>query len=355
MAAPLPGTYTITGTDAGKTATATLTVTNGSLDHISISPTTATITTDATQAYTATGFDAHGNSLGNVTAATTFTASGTATCATNNCGATAPGTYTITGTDAGKTATATLTVTAGALDHITIAPKTSTIATGAHQLYTAQGFDHHNNPLGDVTSATTFTASGSATCAGNSCTSATPGTLTITGTDAGKTDTATLTVQSATGSITKFTPAVGIVGTTVTITGTGFTGATAVRFNGIAATSFTVVSATKITAGVPFGATTGKITVTTPGGVATRPAPTSRSALVDQLHSRLGPEGDRGHDHGVGIHRSDDREVRWQEGDHLHGQLLLADRCPTVPNNATTGKIAVITPSSTGPAPPASR
>jgi uncharacterized protein (TIGR03437 family) len=42
-------------------------------------------------------------------------------------------------------------------------------------------------------------------------------------------------------------------------------GATSVSFNGTSAT-FTVVSATEITTAVPTGATTGFVTVTTPGG-----------------------------------------------------------------------------------------
>ena len=67
-------------------------------------------------------------------------------------------------------------------------------------------------------------------------------------------------------SFSPFTPTFGPVGTVVTITGTSFTGATAVEFNGVAATSFTVVSDTSITATVPTGATTGPIAVTTPGG-----------------------------------------------------------------------------------------
>jgi hypothetical protein len=54
----------------------------------------------------------------------------------------------------------------------------------------------------------------------------------------------------------------------VNITGTDFTGATAVNFNGVAASSFSVVSATSITATVPSGATTGPISVTTAGGSA---------------------------------------------------------------------------------------
>src|SRR5207245_2216456 len=52
------------------------------------------------------------------------------------------------------------------------------------------------------------------------------------------------------------------------LSGTNFTGATAVTFNGVRA-SFTVTSATTIQATVPAGATTGSLRVTTPGGTAT--------------------------------------------------------------------------------------
>jgi hypothetical protein len=68
--------------------------------------------------------------------------------------------------------------------------------------------------------------------------------------------------------ISGFTPTSGPVGTSVTVTGSGFGGATAVTFNDAAAT-FGVDSDTQITATVPAGATTGKIAVTTPGGSAT--------------------------------------------------------------------------------------
>jgi hypothetical protein len=61
-----------------------------------------------------------------------------------------------------------------------------------------------------------------------------------------------------------FLPLSGPVGTSVTITGTGLTGATAVTFNGTPA-SFTVNLGT-ITATVPLGATDGPIAVRTPGG-----------------------------------------------------------------------------------------
>jgi len=71
-------------------------------------------------------------------------------------------------------------------------------------------------------------------------------------------------------SITSFTPTTGSAGTVVTITGTNFTGATAVSFGGIGAASFTVNSSTSITATVAAGTTSGNVTVTTPSGTAQR-------------------------------------------------------------------------------------
>jgi hypothetical protein len=54
-----------------------------------------------------------------------------------------------------------------------------------------------------------------------------------------------------------------------------------VKFNNVTA-SFVVNSATQITATVPTGATTGKITVTTPGGTAT----SATNFTVSTAHSR---------------------------------------------------------------------
>jgi uncharacterized protein (TIGR03437 family) len=51
----------------------------------------------------------------------------------------------------------------------------------------------------------------------------------------------------------------------VIILGTNLTGATSVSFNGTAS-SFTIVSSSEIATTVPTGATTGKVTVTTPNG-----------------------------------------------------------------------------------------
>jgi uncharacterized repeat protein (TIGR03803 family) len=69
--------------------------------------------------------------------------------------------------------------------------------------------------------------------------------------------------------IMSFDPASGAEGTVVTINGESFKGATSVTFEGVKASSFKMESYTQITASVPSGAKTGKISVTTPGGTAT--------------------------------------------------------------------------------------
>jgi len=68
--------------------------------------------------------------------------------------------------------------------------------------------------------------------------------------------------------ITSFRPISGVVGTSVTITGTGFTAASAVVFGATAAT-YTVTDDSHVSATVPSGAITGPITVTAPPGTVT--------------------------------------------------------------------------------------
>jgi IPT/TIG domain len=88
-------------------------------------------------------------------------------------------------------------------------------------------------------------------------------------------------VPAVTGVSPSSGPIVG--GNTVTVTGTGFTGASAVSFDTVPATSFTVNSDTSVTATVPAGVvgpvsvvgTIDDVTVTTPGG-------TSATSTADQ-------------------------------------------------------------------------
>jgi uncharacterized repeat protein (TIGR03803 family) len=66
--------------------------------------------------------------------------------------------------------------------------------------------------------------------------------------------------------ITSFNPPSAAVGSQVTITGISLAQTTKVIFGGVKATTFTVNSDTQVTATVPTGAVTGKITIATAGG-----------------------------------------------------------------------------------------
>ncbi len=93
--------------------------------------------------------------------------------------------------------------------------------------------------------------------------------------------------------LTGFSPTSGPIGTNVVITGSNFTGATAVAFNGTGAT-FTINSDTQITATVPTGATTGTISVTAPGGIATSGSSftvTAGSIVISQVYGGGGNSG----------------------------------------------------------------
>ncbi|MDV6169793.1 lamin tail domain-containing protein, partial [Flavobacterium sp. DG1-102-2] len=70
-----------------------------------------------------------------------------------------------------------------------------------------------------------------------------------------------ITPNCAPAIISSILPANGPVNTITTINGSGFTGASSVKFNAIEATAFTVVSDTQIKATVPATATSGNITV----------------------------------------------------------------------------------------------
>ncbi len=81
----------------------------------------------------------------------------------------------------------------------------------------------------------------------------------------------TFTPQSSGPTISGFSPAGGATGTSVTINGTGFTGASGVKFGGVPA-AFTVISNVQISATVPTNAPVGPVTVTAGGITAGSPS-----------------------------------------------------------------------------------
>ena len=112
-----------------------------------------------------------------------------------------------------------------------------------------------------------------------------------TGTD---TDNRTYTYSAAAApTVSGFNPTSGTAGTTsVVITGTNFCGASSVKFNATQATVVTINSSTQITATVPTGATSGKISVTTTAGTGVSAANfTVGPPIITSFSPTIGPEG----------------------------------------------------------------
>ena len=206
--ASLAGSHTVEGSSGGATGSASLQVTaSGVIARIVISPSSATITAGKSQTYTAQGYDASNNPIGDVTSSTTFAIGPDGSCSGNLCTATSAGAHTVTGNAGGATDTAALTVTASSLDHLGLTPASATIASGGSQTYSAEGFDQYNNSLGDATAGATFTIAPNGSCADATCTASSSGTHTVSASEVGKTGTASLQVTSGTLDHIVITPA----------------------------------------------------------------------------------------------------------------------------------------------------
>jgi hypothetical protein len=204
-----------------------------------------------------------------------------AAAAADSNGAVGPGSHQYTG---GTTATKATSHKAGALLYLapgggggsfTVTPSAPSIS----------GFNPSSGPVGTTVTINGSSFSGATAVAFNGTTAsytvnsagqitatvptnAATGPISVTTPNGTATSTSNYTVTVAAPSISGFNPSSGPVGTTVTINGSGFSGATAVAFNGTTA-SYTVNSAGQITATVPTNAATGPISVTTPNGTAT--------------------------------------------------------------------------------------
>jgi hypothetical protein len=141
--------------------------------------------------------------------------------------------------------------------------------------------------------------------------------------------------------ITSFSPTSGKAGTAVTITGTGFTGATAVAFGGATA-SFAVASDTRIDAMVPVAAVTGPITVTTPAGTATSATAFTVLPKVTSFRPTSGPPGTVVRITGTGLTGA--TKVTFGGVKATFTVDGVTSITATVPAGARTGRIKVVTP-----------
>ncbi len=175
------GAHTVTAVVAGKSASATLSVRSGPANHITISPSPATITAGGSQSYTDRAFDAYGNDLGDVYATQPLY------------GDSVQASYTPTGGTA-LTALSPLAVVPGPIDHLVISPSNNTRAAGVPVGYYLFSADVYGNRIADVSGSAQFTITSPGTCNGASCTSTKSGNYVVTATYSGFTITATLTI-----------------------------------------------------------------------------------------------------------------------------------------------------------------
>jgi hypothetical protein len=270
---------------------------NRTVTSLSISPSTQDIASGGTESYSADGLDALGNSIGTVTASTTFAiapdGSGSltgASCTGDSCTATVPGTYLVTGTDGSATTTALLNV-GFAIATTSLPSATTDIAYGPDTLLatgtgvSATGYTTTlkwkkvSLPKGlKLSSAGVLSGTLNKSLVGGPSSVSVQVTETVTtlnGRQKTKTDstvqaTIPLTIvqpQPVVTSVHKSSgPSTG--GTEVSVKGTDLQGASVVKFGSVAATSFAVNSAgTAITAFSP-AETAGPVdvTITDPGG-----------------------------------------------------------------------------------------
>ncbi|MET4076454.1 IPT/TIG domain-containing protein [Hymenobacter sp. UYCo722] len=279
------GTYAVTATNpapgGGTSAGVNFTVTTPAPTIASFTPTSGLANGTVTVTVTGTDFTGATAVTLNGVAITGFTVvNGTTITFAVPTGATS-GPIAVTTPSGTATSTGTFTVTLPAPTIASLSPSTAVAGSAAFTL-TVNGTGFLSGSVVNFNGTALTTTFGSATqltAAVPASAVATAGTYNVTvanpsANQGGTSAAAAFTVTTAAPTITSFTPTSGPVSTatvptTVTVTGTDFTGATAVTLNGVTITGFTVVNNTTITFNVPTGATSGVITVTTPTGTAT--------------------------------------------------------------------------------------
>lgn len=195
------------------------------------------------------------------------------------------------------------------------------------------------------TPAASFTVNSDNAITATVATGTTTGAVTVTGPGGTATSLHNFTVVIPPPTITGFTPIHGVIGTTVTVNGSHFTGATGVSFNGTPAVTFSVVTDTQVTAVVPAGTTTGHVSVTGPGGVASSVAVFTVLPKITSFTPTSGIQGTHVTIHGSGFTGA--TTVVFHGKSALFSVVNDTTISATVPAGATTGRIFVTTPGGT--------
>jgi large repetitive protein len=174
-------------------------------------------------------------------------------------------------------------------------------------------------------------------------TTASTGPITVRGAASSYTTTSNFTVTTAAPVITGFTPASGVRGQSVTLTGVNFSALAtpAVEFNGVSAAYQTPTSTTELLATVPAGASTGTISVINSHGSGTsaslfylQPWITSLSSTSAVVNATLTV---------TGRNFLDASSMR-VNGVNYNYSASASQISATVPSNASTGLIEIVAP-----------
>ena len=145
--------------------------------------------------------------------------------------------------------------------------------------------------------------------------------------------------------VTSFTPASGITGSSVTVKGTFFSGASGVKFGTLPA-AYVIVSANVIKATVPSGARPGKITVTTAVAAATSSTMFTPTLSVTSFTPSRGPTGTHVTINGAGFKPTSTVKFNGTAATVV-SRTLSSKLVAVVPASATSGKITVTTTATT--------
>jgi hypothetical protein len=251
----------LTVTDPATVAAAWGRTASGPITSLRVTPASVSVSAGFSAGFKAEAFAADGTDLGDVTQSSTFTIASPGTCSANACGSAQPGRYTVSAQDGAASGTAQLNVVPGPVIN-GFAPVRGPVGTTV--TVTGTGLAATNQvTLGGVGADFTVVSPTSVTAIVPA--AAANGAIQVTTPQGSWSSARTFSVLPT---LNSFSPAAGPVGSTVTLAGSGFNAATGVVFNGTP-TPFSIVSPTQIVATVPQGASTGKLSVSSPGGTAT--------------------------------------------------------------------------------------
>lgn len=188
--ATTPGTITVYANTSGISGNATVTITVGKLHRITITPQSASITTDEFLPFTATGYDADENE---VSISPTWEVTGGGTIdPSGNFTATTPGDWRVFANFSGISGNISFTVTLGVPVKIIISPNSASVNVSESILFTIEAYDADNNEL-DITPVWEVSGGGTIGRYGKF-TAKSPGTFTVYANASGISASATVTV-----------------------------------------------------------------------------------------------------------------------------------------------------------------